>query len=70
MTFKYGRMQKKISSWLVHACVAPMAHACLDCMLHGVLVTAVLGYFLCSSHLYDNEVCDSLLYHFGWNLIE
>ena len=35
--------------------------ACLDYMLPGVQVTAGLGIFLCSSHLCDNEDCDSLL---------
>ena len=34
---------------------------CLDCILPGVQVTTGLGFFLCSSHLCDNEDCDSLL---------
>ena len=51
LMFKYGRMQKKISLWLVCG-----SHgACLDCMLPGVQVTAGLRFFLCSSHLCDNE---------------
>ena len=42
----YGRMQKKIPSWLVCS-----SHgACLDCILLGVQVTTWLG-FLCSSHV-------------------
>ena len=54
LMFKYGRMQKKILVCGSHG-------ACLDCMLPGVQVTAGLGFFLCSSHLCDNEDCDSLL---------
>ena len=55
--FKYGRMQKKISPWLV--CGSP--GTCLDCMLPGVQVTAGLGCFLFSSYLCDSEDSDSLL---------
>ena len=54
---KYGRVQKKISLRLMRG-----SHgACLDCMLPGTQVTAGLGFFLRSSHLCDNEDCDSLL---------
>ena len=39
--FKYGRIQKKVSSQLVRH-----SHgACLDCMLPGVQVTAGLSFF-------------------------
>ena len=55
--FKYGRMQKKVPSWLVCGSHA----ACLDCMLLGVRVTARLEFFLCSSCLVDSEDSDSLL---------
>ena len=55
--FKYVRMQKKISFQLV--CGSYIA--CLDYMLPGVQVTAGLKFFLHSSHLCDNEDCDSLL---------
>ena len=54
---KYGRMQKKISPWLV----CDSHGACLDCMLPGVEVTTGLGFFLRSSHLCDNKDSDSLL---------
>ena len=41
LMFKYGRMQKKISSRLVCG-----SHGvCLDCKLPGVQVTAGLGFF-------------------------
>ena len=54
---KYGGIQRKISPRLVCG-----SHgACLDCMLPEVEVTAGLGFFLRSSHLCDNEDCDSLL---------
>ena len=56
LIFKYGRMQKKISSQLVSG-----SHGTsLECMLPGVELTAGLGIFLCSSHLCDRENCDSL----------
>ena len=47
LMFKYGRMQKKISSWLVCGCHG----ACLDCMLPGVQVTIPLGFF-CAQVIY------------------
>ena len=56
--FKYGRMQKKIPSWLVHGSCG----ACLDCMLSGAQVTAGLGFFLCSNHLSDCEDSNSMLH--------
>ena len=41
LMFKYGRMQNKISPWLVCG-----SHGtCLDCMLPGVQVTTGLGFF-------------------------
>ena len=57
LMFKYGRMQRKISSWLVYG----FHGACLDCMLSEVEVTAGLGFFLHSSCLCDSEDYDSLL---------
>ena len=51
--FKYGRMQKKVSSRLV----CDSHDACLDSMLPGIQVTAGMGCFLCSSHLCDSEDC-------------
>ena len=55
--FKYGRMQKKVPSWLV----CDSHGACLDYMLPGVQVTAGLGFYLHSSGLSDSKDCDSLL---------
>ena len=55
LIFKYCRMQKEISSWLV--CGSHGAY--LDCMLLGVQVTTGLGFYLHSSCLVDNEDSDS-----------
>ena len=41
--FKYGRMQKKISSWLV----CDSHGACLDSMLPGVQVTIGVRFVFC-----------------------
>ena len=57
LMFKYGKVQKRISSWLV---CGPCG-AYLDYMLLGAQVTAGLGFFLCSSHLRDGKDYDSLL---------
>ena len=61
LIFKYGRIQRKIPSWLLCG-----SHgACLGCMLPGVQVTTGYwaGNFFCSysSFLSDSEDCDSLL---------
>ena len=59
--FKYGRMQKKVPSWLV----CGSRGTCLGGTLLGVHVTTGLGFFLHLSHLVhteDSEDSDSLLY--------
>ena len=56
--FKYSRMQKKVSSWLV---CGPYG-VCLDYILPGVQVTTGLGFFLHLSHLCGSEDHHSLLY--------
>ena len=56
LMFKYDSIQKVSSRLVRHS-----HGACLDCMLPGVQVTAGLRFFLFSSHLCDNEDCDSLL---------
>ena len=55
--FKYGRIQKRIPSWLVCGSYG----MCLDCTLPGVQVATGLGFFLHSNNLIDCEDSDSLV---------